>query len=205
MRYRIPEIALAVSVLAVAACGGGGGGGTVTPPSGGGGNPPPTAPPGVGALTIGVALPTGAIGVENDPTFGSVGGFTQQVYSQVVAFAPGTAITIKNLSTTTAHTLNVAGDVGAGAPVFPANPTLSTTAAGGNTLTDGFASGNLAPGASIGPITLTAGMYYIGCAYHYASNQMRSALLVTAAATPGPQATPVPTGTNAPPGYTGGY
>ena len=46
--------------------------------------------------------------------------------------------------------------------------------------------------ASVGPVTLTAGVYYIGCGFHYTSNNMRTVLTVAAAAVPGPQATAVP-------------
>lgn len=199
MRSKFPGIALSIAALTLAACGGGssGGGGASLPVAG-----VPVQPPGVAALVIGVALPTGTIGVENDPTFGTVGGFTQQTYSQVLAFAPGASVKIQNLSSTTIHTLNVVGAV-SGPPSFPANPALSTGASGTpGTIDANFASGNIAPGATIGPFTLVAGTYYIGCAYHYLSNTMRSALVVAPAATPGPQATPVPSSGN-PGGGTG--
>ena len=192
MRIKFPEI-LCVALISLAACGGGGsGGGGYSAPTTGGSTPAP--PTGVASLTIGVALPSGTIGVENDPVYGIVGGYTQAVYSQVMAFAPGASVRIQNLSSTTTHTLNVIGTV-SGAPSFPANPTLSSAAAGTpGTLDANYASGNIAPGAIVGPVTLTAGTYYLGCAYHYLSpNNMRSALVVAAAATPGPQATPQPT------------
>lgn len=198
MHSKFPGIVLSVAALALAACGGGGGGYSA-PVAGGGGGPVPQ-PPGVQALVIGLALPSGTIGIENDPVFGMVGGFTQQTYSQVLGFAPGANIKVQNLSSTTIHTLNVLGTV-TGAPSFPANPALTTTASGTPGMLDAnFASGNIAPGASIGPLTLVAGTYYIGCAYHYTSNTMRSALVVSAAATPGPQATPLPAGTTPPGG-----
>jgi hypothetical protein len=198
MHSKVPGIALSIAALALAACGGGGGG--YSPPGGGGGGVVIPQPPGVQALVIGLALPTGTIGVENDPMFGTVGGFTQQTYSQVLAFSPGASVKIQNLSSTTIHTLNVVGTV-TGAPSFPANPALTTGAAGTpGTLDANFASGNIAPGASIGPLTLVAGTYYIGCAYHYLTNTMRTALVVAPAATPGPQATPLPSGTTPPGG-----
>lgn len=203
MRFNFPGIALTIAALSLAACGGGGGGGIAAPPAGGGGV---VVPPGVGPLTIGLALPTGTIGVENDPVFGIVGGFTQQVYSQVMAFSPGTAITIKNLSSTTPHTLNGIGTV-SGTPSFPAAPSLTTGPAGtAGKLDASYASGTIAPNATVGPVTLSAGTYYLGCAFHYSSNQMRSALVVAAAATPGPQATPQPSGPGGGgPGCVGGY
>lgn len=178
---------LIAGLASLTACGGGGGGGSSTPPSmggGGGGTPPPS---GVGAQTIGMALPTGAIGSVNTPPFGLVGGYTQSVYSQVVAFPPGTTITLKNLSTNTAHTLNVLSTTG-----FPGSPALSTTASGGTTLAMGFASGAIAPGGTMSITLSTPGTYYIGCAFHYLSNNMRDVVMVSASATPGPQATPQP-------------
>ncbi len=43
---------------------------------------------------IKLAIPASAIGMENDPTFGSVAGFTQTTFSQVLGFAPGTQVMI---------------------------------------------------------------------------------------------------------------
>ncbi len=141
----------------------------------------------MGTDAIGEALPTGMGTVST--SFGTIGGFTQSTYSQVLAFPPGTTITIKNLATGTPHTLNVLSTSG-----FPSNPTLSTTAAGGSTLAAGFASGTIAPGGSVSVTLATAGTYYIGCAFHYISNQMRDVIQVSSSATPGPQATPPASG-----------
>lgn len=190
MFKNLAACSLLLAAFSLAACGGGGSSYSA----------PATVNPGGGGTTassIVVALPSGTIGVENDPTFGQVAGFTQSVYSQVLAFAPGTQVTIRN-SSSTAHTFNVLSTTG-----FPANPTLSTNASGNpSSLDSSYASGNINPGFTIGPITLTAGTYYIGCAYHYlVAPSMRTALLVSAAATPGPQATPGPTTA---PGGTGG-
>lgn len=198
MLCKFSGIALSIAALTLAACGGGGGGYSAPVGGGGGGGLP--QPPGVQGLVIGLALPTGTIGVENDPVFGTVGGFTQQTYSQVLGFAPGASVKIQNLSSTTIHTFNVIGTV-SGAPSFPANPALSTSASGTPGMLDAnYASGNIAAGATVGPLTLVAGTYYIGCAYHYQANTMRSALVVSAAATPGPQATPLPANTSPPAG-----
>lgn len=175
---------LIAGIASLAACGGGGGGTTPPSPGGGGGSTPP---PGVGAQTIGMALPSGAIGMVNTSPFGLVGGYTQTVYSQVIAFPPGTTITLKNLSSNTPHTLNVLSTTG-----FPSNPSLSTTASGGTSLGTNFASGAIAPGATMSITLSTPGTYYIGCAFHYASNGMRDVVMVSASATPGPQATPQP-------------
>ncbi len=189
---------LCVCIASLTACGGGGGGGgSMTPstPGGGGGSTPPP-PTGVGTQTIGMALPTGAIGMVNTP-FGMVGGYTQSVYSQVLAFPPGTTITLKNLSSNTPHTLNVLSTTG-----FPTNPSLSTSASG-TSLATGFASGAIAPGATMSITLSTPGTYYIGCAFHYVSNAMRDVVMVSATATPGPQATPQPSGGGG--GGGGGY
>jgi plastocyanin len=186
--------------LLLAACGGGGGsgGGSVTPGSGPTSTPAPS-PTGVAANTIGIALPTGPIGTVNSATYGTVGGYTQMTYSQTLAFAPGTTVTIKNLSTTNAHTLNVLST-----SAFPASPTLSTAASGTTSLDANYASGSIAPGGSVTVTLSNPGTYYIGCAYHYMdSPSMRDVLLVSANATPGPQATVAPSAT-APPGG-GGY
>ena len=86
------------------------------------------------------------------------------------------------------HTLGDTGATGS----FPVNQPaeLSTTASGGSTISAGFQTGTINPGQELGPFTLTAGTYLIGCAYHYQSNGMRDVLVVAAGATPGPPATP---------------
>jgi plastocyanin len=167
-------------LAAVAACGGGAGG--ASPPSSGGGGGGPT---GVGALTIGFALPTGTIGTVIDPRFGLVGGYTQSTYSQVIGFPTGTTITLKNLSASTTHTLNVVGTT-----AFPAAGTpLSSASSGTANLDANFSSGPLAGGQSMQVTLNTAGTFYIGCAFHYPIG-MRDVIVVAANAAPGPQATP---------------
>ncbi|HVA38854.1 MAG TPA: hypothetical protein VNJ51_14710 [Candidatus Dormibacteraeota bacterium] len=175
----------------LAACGGGGSGGmyggsTVTTPYV---SPTPaaTAQPQV----IGLALPQSTIGTVTDPTFGVIGGYTQSTYSQVLAFVPGSQVMLRNLAASTPHTLDVIGNAAGG---FPSSPALSTTPAGGSTLTAGYASGTLNGGSLIGPLTLAQGTYFIGCAFHYATNAMRDVLIVQPNATPGPQATPPSSG-----------
>lgn len=193
-----PANLMACAALAsmLAACGGyGGGGSSYSPPGGGGGG---GSPPPVGAMTIGFALPTGAIGTVNTP-FGLIGGYTQQTYSQVIAFPPGTTVTLKNLSSNTTHTLNVLS-----MSSFPSHPTLDTSAAGGNTLAAGFRSGAINAGGTMSLKLSTPGTYYIGCAFHYLlSPSMRGVIEVSSSATPGPQATPPPSGGNG--GGGGGY
>jgi plastocyanin len=181
----------AALAASLAACGGGGGG--YSPPANGGnggGGSGPTPPAGVGTNSIGLAQPNGTIG-QVHTAFGMVGGYTQQTYSQMLAFPPGTTVTLRNLSSSQPHTLNVLSTT-----AFPALPaTLSATATGGTNVAAGFQSGNILPGQSMQVTLNTPGTYFIGCAYHYNDAQsMRDVLLVSANATPGPQATPQPSG-----------
>lgn len=191
MLKKLALLSLVAFATSLAACGGGGGGGGYNPPS----TPGTTStPPPLNSNSVGIALPTGSIGVENDPTWGSVGGYTQKTYSQVLAFAPSTTITLVNLSSTTTHTFNVVGTASGPPASFPVSPTFAT-ANSGAMLNGTYSSGNIAPGASVS-VTLpaTPGTFLIGCAYHYSSNQMRDVIQVSASATPGPQANPPPTG-----------
>jgi plastocyanin len=190
MRRSLGLFGLLAFAASLAACGGGGGGGGYTAPvPGGGGGGGVT---GVGAKTVGLALPTSAIGVEVDPTWGMVGGYTQALYSQVLAFAPGTTITLRNLGTTI-HTLNVLSMDSAHPAAFPANPQLLNTA-NGTSLDATYRSGNIAPGGTVTVTLNTPGTFLIGCAYHYVTNNMRDVIVVSGTALPGPQATPQPGG-----------
>ncbi len=167
----------------LAACGGYGS--SYTAPSSGSGTSS-----GVGTNTIGFAAPSGAIGTISTQ-FGTIGGYTQSVYSQVIAFPVGATVTLKNLSSSSPETLNVLSTSS-----FPTNPTLSTQASGSNDLTAGYASGILQPGASTTVTLTTAGTYFVGSAEDYTSNpSMRGIIEVGNGATPGPEATP-PAGTS---------
>jgi len=148
-----------------------------------------------------MALPTTAMGVVQDPTYGTIGGYTQALYSQTLAFAPGSQIMIQNGQLGTPHTFGVDSTTGFDA----SGAALNTSATGGNTIQAGFNTGSVNGGASAGPFTLAAGIYYIGCAFHYQSNTMRTVLDVAASATPGPQATAPPGQATPPPGGGGGY
>ena len=66
---------------AVAACTNGGGLGSIGGGGGGGGSPSPLPT----SSAIGVGIPTGKIGVANDPTWGTVSGYTQEQTSQVLS------------------------------------------------------------------------------------------------------------------------
>lgn len=186
-KNRIAAFVFIAMAASLAACGGGAGGGYGA--SGGGtGSTGSNIPSGVSGFTIGFAQPDGTIGVVNNPSFGAVGGYTQTVYSQTIGFAPGTVVTLRNLSTATDHTLNVLSTTS-----FPASPSLPTTASGGSTLAAGYTSGTVHGGGTLSLTLATAGTYFIGCAYHYMDAvSMRDVIQVSANATPGPQATPQP-------------
>ncbi|MBV8066895.1 MAG: SCO family protein, partial [Candidatus Eremiobacteraeota bacterium] len=156
----------------------------------GGVTPPPTLPP----SAIGVGIPSAKMGVENDPAWGTIGGYTEQQTSQVLAFPPGVTITIKNLSSNTPHTLNVLAQTNGPPPNWPKNPSLSFSPGGNGVLSTSYASGILNPGASVTVKLSNPGIYLIGCAFHYVSNAMRDVIQVVAGATPGPTASPGPGG-----------
>lgn len=146
--------------------------------------------------TIGEELPSAGLGTVHSAQWKAmVGGFTQSTYSQVLAFPPGTKITIRNLSSDTPHTFNVVAVVAGARAKFPKNPTLSFKATGGK-LQKGYASGIIKPGHSV-TVVLVKGIYLIGCAFHY-SVGMRDVLVVKSGAKPGPVASPVPTPTPTP-------
>lgn len=183
---RVAAVFAAAVAAAVSACTNGGGLGTI---GGGGGTPSP--PPATG---IGVGIPTGKIGVENDPVWGTIGGYTQNKTSQVLAFPPGVTITITNLSKTTPHTLNVLAKSNGPPPQWPGSSvSLPFSPRGNGVLGVGFASGALNAGASVKVKLSKPGIYLIGCAFHY-SLGMRDVIAVVAGATPGPTASPGPGG-----------
>ncbi len=139
-----------------------------------------------------MALPS-AIG-STTTAFGTIGGYTQSGFSQTLAFAPGSQIMLRNGQTGVPHTFNVLSTTS-----FPASPALPTSASGSSTIDQNFTSGTISPATMIGPFTLAAGTYFLGCAFHYTSDTMRTVLTVAAGATPGPQATPPGGGTQTPP------
>lgn len=185
-----PALAIAFAIVALgaaAACTNGGGLGGVN--NGGGGSPSPLPSSG-----IGVGIPTGKIGVENDPVWGTVSGYTQEQTSQVMAYSPGVTVTITNLSSTSPHTLNVVAVAGTPPPNWPKNPSLSFYPSGNGVLGAGYASGSLNPGSSVKVKLTKPGIYLLGCAYHYIEFNMRDVIEVVAGATPGPTASPGPGG-----------
>jgi hypothetical protein len=150
-------------------------------------------------LTVTAILPKDTIGAGYPPQLGhvkspfwkaTVGGFTQTKFSQILGFPPNTKITIKNVSGSGEdHTLNVIQKIAGPPAKFPPNPNLPFTPSGGQELKAGYRSGTIHPGKSV-TVTLIAGTYLIGCAYHYLSDGMRDVLVVKVGAKPGPTATP---------------
>ncbi len=189
MRFAMPAAAfMVVAISTVVACTNGGGLGSVGG-SGGGGTPSPL-PSGA----IGVGIPTGKIGVEADPAWGTVSGYTQQQTSQVLAYSPGVKIKIQNLSSSSPHTLNVIAQASSPPAQWPKSPSLTFSPSGNGVLGTGYATGSLNPGASVMVTLSKPGIYLIGCAYHYIEFNMRDVIEVVAGATPGPTASPGPGG-----------
>ncbi|HET6276141.1 MAG TPA: SCO family protein [Candidatus Cybelea sp.] len=189
MNPRSPAFWLgALAVAAVTACTNGGGLSNI---GGGGGGTPSPLP---SSSAIGLGIPTGKIGVENDPVWGTVSGYTQSKTTQVLAFAPGSQLTIVNLSKTSPHTLNVIATTNGPPPHWPASPSLSFYASGNGKLAPGYATGTINAGASVTVTLSKIGTYLIGCAYHYIELNMRDVIQVVAGATPGPTASPGPGG-----------
>lgn len=213
-RKRAAFSAILIGAVLVA-CSSHGGGGNFVPGSG------PFTLPGIGSdLAITATLPARTIG-EEKPSEGlgtyhsswwnaTIGGFTQTQYSQVLGFPPGTKVTLKNLSKTTPHTLDVVEEIKGRPANFPKNPSLKTGANGKGILGVGYASGIIQPGKSV-TITLSrAGTFLIGCAFHYGEG-MRDVLVIAKNAKPGQQASPQPSGGPTqspgptPTGYGSGY
>ncbi|HEX3466113.1 MAG TPA: hypothetical protein VHS78_18840 [Candidatus Elarobacter sp.] len=195
--YGIGAAALALAAT-LAACGGGGSTGGAPPvlnPI-----PVPTSTPVSTQQLVTMALPTTSMGARTDAVYGVIGGYTQQQFSQTLAFAPGSQIMITNGQAGTPHTFGVVSTTS-----FDSGAALNTSPTGGNTIQAGFNTGSVNGDTSVGPFTLAAGLYYIGCAFHYQSNQMRTVLNVAANATPGPQATLPPGDPTPPPGGGFGY
>ena len=146
--------------------------------------------------TVGEELPTEGVGTQRNHQWGMVGGFTQMTYAQVLAFPPGTKITIRNLSKSNQHTFDVVEVVTKPPARFPTKPP-AINASGGNILDEGYASGPINPGKHVTVTLKKPGTYLIECAFHY-SEGMQDVLIVKAGARPGPQGTPIPKSTTSP-------
>ncbi len=146
--------------------------------------------PPAGTGKISEELPSEGLGTINDPHWSAtLGGFTQEKYSQALGFPPKTKITLTNISTGIPHTLDVVATIKGPPANFPSNPKLSETAQGNGKLKKGYASGVIEPGKSVTLTLVKPGIYLIGCYFHY-SEGMRDVLVVAPKATPGPEATP---------------
>jgi plastocyanin len=142
--------------------------------------------------TVGEELPQEGLGTIKSVRWQAVlGGYTQRHYS------PQTKITIVNLSHNITHTLDVVKQVSGPPAKFPTNPKLPINAQGNDKFEVGYASGPIKPGKSVTVTLVKAGMYLIGCAFHYHSG-MHDVIVVEPHAAPGPQATPPPRSTSSP-------
>ncbi|HYL28177.1 MAG TPA: hypothetical protein VEW74_10125 [Candidatus Nitrosotalea sp.] len=195
MSRKMTAIAVAFAAAALAACAGQYGGGGSHSANG-------AALPATPALKIVATLPDGStttvmeelpgegLGSVSDPHWqATLGGFTQQQFSQALGFPPKTKLTITNISKSVSHTLDVVAKISGPPAKFPSNPSLPTQPSGGKFGLK-YASGILKPGASVS-VTLgkKPGIYLFGCAFHYHEG-MQDVIVVAKGATPGPQATP---------------
>jgi plastocyanin len=151
--------------------------------------------------TVGEELPGEGVGSMHSSYWdATLGGYTQQTYSQALGFPPGTKLTIRNLSKSTAHTLDVVAQISGRPAKFPANPKLSQKAAGKGVFGVGYASGIIKPGGSVTVTLSKAGTYLVGCFFHYKEG-MHDVFVVSKTAKPGVQATPMGKGTSQPTSY----
>lgn len=138
--------------------------------------------------TVHEELPGEGIGTVDDSYWSAtLGGFTQEQYAQALGFPPGTKLTIKNISGDITHTFNVIAKRKGPPAKFPANPKLSMTP-NGSTIKVGYASGPIKPGSTVTILAKRAGIYLIGCAFHYHEG-MQDVIVIGKGATPGPQGT----------------
>lgn len=193
MSKKLIGVAVAIVGLAVSACGGRMLGGTTS--SGGGTYLLPSFDSDLAIVanvpkdTIGEELPSEGLGQIKDPKWKALlGGYTQMSRSQALGFPPGTKITIHNLSKRLSHTLDVVAEINGPPAHFPKNPNLPIGKHGNGMLQKGYASGAIHPGKSVTVTLSKAGIYLIGCAFHYHSG-MHDVLVVERRAKPGPQAT----------------
>jgi plastocyanin len=140
--------------------------------------------------SIGEELPSEGLGTIDDSFWkATLGGFTQSSFSQALGFSPGTKITLTNISKNITHTLDYVKKIKKPPAKFPSNPNLPISPQGNGVFGKGYASGPLSPGESVTVKLSKAGIYLIGCAFHY-SEGMHDVIVVKPKATPGPEATP---------------
>lgn len=190
MRTTMFAICTGAVALALAACGGRSASTVALPNLG----PDMTIEANLPKDTIGEELGSQGLYTINSSVWkATLSGFTQVARSQALGFPPGTKLTIHNLSKTTTHTLDVVKVIAKAPADFPSGVKLSIPAKGDGKLEAGYASGPIKPGGSVTVTLVKAGVYLIGCAYHY-KDGMRDVLVVGTHATPGPQATATPAG-----------
>jgi plastocyanin len=195
MFRKIAALAVALTAIAVSACGGRAVNGAGAMSAGNTVMLPPIEPD----LVMEAVLPKDAIGEElpgegvgsihDEHWKATLGGFTQKQFAQALGFPPGTKITIHNLSKSVEHTLDAFKFIEHGPIFWPKAPKLSVAAHGSGKLEVGYASGPIKPGKTVTMTLVKEGTYLIGCAFHYADG-MRDVIVVRKGATPGPQATP---------------
>ena len=181
----LTRVVAAASVIALAvlsaACGssyGGGGGG-----GGGGcgyGGPCPTSPPTATDCSVVAASPVTidlnlGLAACNDKTYTSVLGFSiDNAHSQVVKIPVGSNVMFTSGSSAP-HSADLLGNS------FPASDTNPETASPVNAdiSSANFSTGTLNLGiSSVNYKANVAGIYFFGCHFHYASNGMRTVLIV---------------------------
>ncbi|HTA55317.1 MAG TPA: hypothetical protein VK755_11310 [Candidatus Acidoferrales bacterium] len=193
MSRKTMALAVAIAAALLAACGGRYGSNTPTGSSFTLPNMPDfkitaTYPNHAGTGTIMEELPGEGLGTVSDPFWhATLGGYTQQMFSQALGFPPGTKLTIMNISKSVSHTLNVVQKIKGPPANFPQSPKLLMIASGGK-LQKGYASGVISPGKTVSVTLGKTGIYLIGCYFHYHEG-MQDVLVVRKGATPGPQAT----------------
>ena len=145
MSKKVAAFAIVIAGAVLAACTGHAGGNVV--PATGSVSLPAIAPDvtitaTLPKNTVGEELPSEGVGTYKSPFWkATIGGFTQTQFSQTLAFPPDTKITLRNLSKTNAHTLNVIEAVKGPPAKFPANPSLPTSPSGHGILGTGYRSG----------------------------------------------------------------
>jgi plastocyanin len=198
MGRKLIALAIALVGIAVSACAGRMTGGNAAAPGGATYVLPPldsdlVIVANLPKNTIGEEKPAEGLGMVKSPKWESeVGGYTQERYSQTLGFPPGTKITVRNLSKTTEHTLDVVKVISKPPAIFPKNPKLLVPAHGHGRLEAGYASGPIKPGHSVTITLVNDGVYLIGCAFHYHEG-MHDVFVVNKHAAPGKEATPPPT------------
>jgi plastocyanin len=194
MSRKTTALTVAIAAALLAACGGrygsstAAGGSSFTLPNMPDFKITATYPKDAGTDTIMEELPSEGLGTVNDPFWkATLGGYTQQTFSQALGFPPGTKLTIMNISKDISHTLNVVKKIKGPPAKFPSSPKLSMSPSGGK-LQKGYASGVISPGKTVSVTLGKTGIYLIGCFFHY-SEGMHDVLVVHTGATPGPQGT----------------